>query len=164
MKMRDIKALVSLAAIIFLTFVISSYKQESQKTAVEVRDNLYGIPTYKNARLNARMSQMNGNPYVAVFMSNDSHETIVQFYKDRLKMDYKLLEYGKRAVVTMRVYQFPIEMGTLKNYLNKGVEIIPLNKRSQMVHSAKTKIKIILPRREVDAAIQKQKNPETTKK
>ena len=66
-------------------------------------------------------------------------------------MDYKVLKYGhkKRKPITLTVYQFEIEKGDLENYIGKGVEIIPLNSRSQEVYKARTKIKIILPRKEV---------------
>lgn len=66
-------------------------------------------------------------------------------------MDFKVLKYGnkKRNHTTLTIYQFEIEKGELENYISKGVEIIPLNSRSREVYKARTKIKIILPRREV---------------
>jgi hypothetical protein len=66
-------------------------------------------------------------------------------------MDFKVLNYGhkKRKHMTLTIYQFEIEKGELENYISKGVEIISLNSRSQRVYKARTKIKIILPRREV---------------
>ncbi|MCP5051690.1 MAG: hypothetical protein GY940_31275 [bacterium] len=163
MKKRHVRAFLSLAGIIFLTFIIHSYKKENEQE-IPFPKSLYGIPTYENSRLSSRMSSPTGNPYIAVFLSQDSHDRIVQFYKDQLKMDYKVLEYGQRSVVTMRVYQFEIEKGVLKNYINKGVEVIPLNSRSQMVHNARTKIKIVLPRKEVLEFNQKQKKGNTSGK
>jgi hypothetical protein len=114
-------------------------------------ENLYGIPTYQNSRLSIPMSSLNGDPYIAVFLSEDPFEKIVQYYKNKLKMDFKELKYGHKARnhMTMTVYQFEIEKGSLENYINKGVEIIPLKSRSRRVYKAQTKIKIILPRREV---------------
>ena len=66
-------------------------------------------------------------------------------------MDVKVLKYGhkKRKHMTLTIYQFEIEKGELENHISKGVEIIPFNSRSQKVYKARTKIKIILPRREV---------------
>ena len=77
------------------------------------------------------MSSLNGDPYIAVFLSGDPYEKILQFYKDKLKIDYKVLKYGhkKRNIMTLTLYQFELEKGILENYISKGVEIIPLNSR-----------------------------------
>jgi hypothetical protein len=154
--MRKWKALLSIFGIIFLTFVIYSYKRGSQQE-VKFPGMLYGIPTYSNSNFSKSMSSLNGNPYVAVFLTRDSHEQVIQFYKTKLKMDYKLLEYGARSIVTMRVFQFRLEDGVLPDSINKGVEVIPLNSRSQRIYDASCKIKIIIPRKDVLEAAQKQK-------
>ncbi len=146
--MRKRRAFLSLMGIIFLTFIIHSYKKENEEK-ISFPETLYGIPTYQNSRLSKSMSSLNGNPYIAVFLSPDPHEKIVRFYKEKLKMDPKLLEYGTRGIVTMRVYQFEIEQGALKDSINKGVEVLTLNSRSRRIHNARAKIKIILPRKEV---------------
>lgn len=150
MNARKVKALLSLFGIIGLTLIINSYMERNEKE-IAFPENLYGIPTYKDSRLSFPMSSMNGDPYIAVFLSGDPYEKVLQFYKDTLKMDFKVLKYGhkKRKHMVLTVYQFEIEKGELKNYISKGVEIIPLNSRSQRVYKARTKIKIVLPRREV---------------
>ena len=150
MKAREIKALVSLFGIIGLTLIINSYMEKNEQE-IAFPENLYGIPTYQDSRLSFPMSSLEGDPYIAVFLSGDPYEKVLQFYKDNLKMDYKVLKYGhkKRKHMTLTIYQFEIEKGELENYISKGVEIISLNSRSQRVYKARTKIKIILPRREV---------------
>jgi hypothetical protein len=150
MKTRRVKALLSLFGIIGLTLIINSYMERNEKE-IAFPENLYGIPTYQDSRLSFPMSSMNGDPYIAVFLSGDSYEKVLHFYKDKLKIDFKVLKYGhkKRKHMTLTIYQFEIEKGELENYISKGVEIIPLNSRSQKVYKARTKIKIILPRREV---------------
>lgn len=150
MKARKVKGLLSLFGIIGLTLIINSYMEKNEKE-IAFPGNLYGIPTYQDSRLSFPMSSPNGDPYVAVFLSRDPYEKVLQFYKDNLKMDFKVLKYGdkKRKHMTLTIYQFEIEKGELENYISKGVEIIPLNSRSQEVFKARTKIKIILPRREV---------------
>jgi len=150
MKARKVKALLSLFGIIGLTLIINSY-MERNETEIAFPGNLYGIPTYRDSRLSFPMSSMNGDPYIAVFLSGDPYEKVLQFYKDKLKMDFKVLKYGhkKRKHMTLTIYQFEIEKGELENYISKGVEIFSLNSRSQRVYKARTKIKIILPRREV---------------
>lgn len=142
--------MLSLFGIIGLTLIINSYMERNEKE-IAFPVNLYGIPTYKDSRLSFPMSSMNGDPYIAVFLSGDPYEKVLQFYKDKLKIDFKVLKYGhkKRNHMVLTIYQFEIEKGELKNYISKGVEIIPLNSRSQRVYKARTKIKIILPRREV---------------
>jgi hypothetical protein len=150
MKAREIKALVSLFGIIGLTLIINSYMEKNEKE-IAFPENLYGIPTYRESRLSFPMSSMDGDPYIAVFLSGDPYEKVLQFYKDKLKMDVKVLKYGhkKREHMTLTIYQFEIEKGELENYISKGVEIIPLNSRSRKVYKARTKIKIILPGKEV---------------
>lgn len=150
MKARKVKALFSLFGIIGLTLIINSYMERNEKE-IAFPENLYGIPTYQNSRLSVPMSSLNGDPYTAVFLSGDPYEKILQFYKEKLKKDFKVLKYGhkKRKHMTMTIYQFELEKGILENYITKGVEIISLNSRSQRIYKAKTKIKIILPRREV---------------
>jgi len=150
MKTRKVKGFLSLFGIIGLTLIINSYRERNEKE-IAFPGDLYGIPTYRDSRLSFPMSSLDGDPYIAVFLSGDPYEKVLRFYKDHLKMDYKVLKYGhkKRKPITLTVYQFEIEKGDLENYIGKGVEIIPLNSRSQEVYKARTKIKIILPRKEV---------------
>lgn len=150
MKTRKIKALLSLFGIIGFTLIINSYMGKNEQE-IAFPENLYGIPTYQDSRLSFPMSSMDGDPYIAVFLSGAPYEKVLQFYKDKLKMDVKVLKYGhkKRKHMTLTIYQFEIEKGELENYISKGVEVIPLNSRSQKVYKARTKIKIILPRKEV---------------
>lgn len=150
MKTRKVKGLLSLFGIIGLTVIINSYMDRNEKE-IAFPENLYGIPTYQESRLSFPMSSLNGDPYIAVFLSGDPYEKVLQFYKNKLKMEFKVLKYGhkKRGHMILTIYQFEIEKGDLKNYISKGVEIISLNSRSQRVYKARTKIKIILPRREV---------------
>lgn len=150
MNSRRLKGLLSLVGIIGLTIFINSYMDRNEKE-IAFPENLHGIPTYQNSRLSFPMSSLDGDPYIAVFLSEDSFEKVLQFYKDNLKMEFKVLKYGhkKRKHMTLNIYQFEIEKGVLKDYISKGVEIIPLNSRSRKVYKARTKIKIILPRKEV---------------
>ncbi len=110
---------------------------------------LYGIPTYENSKIDFSMSSLNSDPYIAVFLTGDNYEKVLHFYKTRLKVPVKVLQYGKGSLKTKTIYQFQILEGVLKDYPAKGVEIHPLNSRSQRVYKARTKIKIILPRQEV---------------
>lgn len=155
--MRKWRGLFSLLGIIFLTIVINTYRADSQKE-VKFPPELYGIPTYENSRLSNSMSSFNGNPYIAVFLAFDDHDTVVRYYKEKLKIDYKLLEYGNRGIVTTRIYQFRLADGELPDSISKGVEVMTLNGRSQRVLNAKSKIKIYIPRKEVLEAQQKQQN------
>jgi hypothetical protein len=150
MKPRKLKALLSLFGIIGLTIFINSYMEKNEKE-IDFPDTLYGIPTYPDARVSYPMSSLNGDPYTAVFLSEDPYEKILQFYKDKLKIDYKQLNFGRktRSHMVLTVYQFQLEAGVLEKSIDKGVEIIPLNHRSQRVYKAKTKIKIMIPRQEV---------------
>jgi len=161
--MRKRRALFSLLGIILLTYIIHSYKLENGNEDAFPKI-LFGIPTYPDSTLNTRMSSLTGNPYVAVFLSNDPHEKIVAYYKEKLKRDPKLLELGREPIVTMRIYQFQMEASPLPKSIGKGVEVIGLNSRSQQVHNAKTKIKIILPRLEVNAAIKKREREKALRK
>jgi hypothetical protein len=149
-KSRKRKALLSLFGIIGLTLIINSY-METNEREILFPENLYGVPTYPKARVNYSMSSLNGSPYICVFLSGDPYENVLQFYKDKLKMNYKVLHFGRktRPHMTMTVYQFEMEKGVLEKSINKGIEIIPLNHWSQRVYKAKTKIKIILPRQKV---------------
>jgi len=146
--MRRRKALISLFGVIFLTLIINTYQKETENTS-DFPEILCDIPTYRNARLAAYMSSFNADPYIAVFLSDDHWENVLRFYRDRLKMDYKVLTYGRGKKVNMTVYQFEIEKGVLKDYIAKGVEIIPLNAGSQRIYQAQTKIKIIIPQKEI---------------
>jgi hypothetical protein len=116
-----------------------------------------GIPTYPDSRFNAAMSSLNSDPFMAVFFTRDSYEQVLNFYRDKLKIDHKVLKYGRGSKVMRTVYQFEIKKGVLKDYISKGVEIMPLTARSQRVLKAKTKIKIIIPKKEVVEASKKPK-------
>lgn len=146
--MRKRKAFISIFGIVFLSLIIHSYMGEKDEEKAFPK-MLYGIPTYDNSRINYEMSSLNSDPYIAVFMTGDSFEKVLQFYKDRLNKPVKVLEYGRGSHKTKTIYQFQLLPGVLPNYPAKGVEIHPLNSRSQRVYRAKTKIKIILPRKEV---------------
>lgn len=145
---RQFKAILSLAGVIIFTLAIHSYIQKNQ-VGIDYPDDLYGIPTYPGSRLSYPMSALNTNPYTAVFLTNDSYQLVLDFYKNKLEVPHKELKYGKGSVVVMTVYQFEMKKGILTNQIDKGVEIIPLNSFNQRVYKAKTKIKIFLPLQEV---------------
>jgi hypothetical protein len=123
--------------------------KESEKE-ISFPEFMCGIPTYRDARISSSMSSLNGDPFIAVFLTRDSYEQVLHFYREKLNMDYKVLTYGRGKKVTKTIYQFEIKKGVLKDYIGKGVEITPLNTRSQRVYKAKTKIRIIIPRKEVE--------------
>lgn len=152
--MRKRKAFIAMFGIVFLSFIIHSYMGEKDEEKAFPK-MLYGIPTYENSRINSEMSSLNSDPFVAVFLTGDSYETVLQFYKEKLNKPVKVLEYGRGSHKTKTIYQFQLLPGVLPNYPAKGVEIYPLNSRSQQVYKAKTKIKIILPRKEVQEANKK---------
>ncbi|MCP4148221.1 MAG: hypothetical protein GY757_10775 [bacterium] len=156
--MRKQKVFLVMFAIIFCTLIIHTHRKDIQKED-EFSDILYGIPTYENSRFSRSMSSLNSNPFIAVFLTNDSHEKIVAFYKKNLKVDfeYNEIEYRARSVHAMTVYQFKIQEGVLVNQISKGVEIIPYNSFNRRVFKAKTKIKILLPLEEVEAFRKKDK-------
>ncbi len=104
--------------------------------------------------------------FIYVFLSKDRYEKIVDFYKEALRGSYTL----KKIVYTkmMTIYQFrsikedlklevekKLKMTNLKykdikileDYITKGIEIIPLNHLWEKALKAKTKIKIIIPRK-----------------
>ncbi|MCP5104047.1 MAG: hypothetical protein GY950_11745 [bacterium] len=142
------KAILSILGLILFTWVIHSYIRENQRD-IDYPEILYGIPTYPGSRISYPMSMMTADPYTAVFLSNDPYEKVIEFYKDKLAMDYKELKYGKGSAVVMTIYQFEMKKGILKNQINKGVEIIPFNHFNRRVYKAATKIKIIIPQDEV---------------
>jgi hypothetical protein len=145
-----------LAGIIILTFIINSHMNESEKE-IPFPKIMCGIPTYQDAWISSSMSSLNSDPFIAVFFTRDSYKQVLHFYQDRLNMDYKVLKYGKGKKVTKTIYQFEIKKGVLKDYISKGVEITPLNTRSQRIYKAKTKIRIIIPKIELKAASTKKK-------
>jgi hypothetical protein len=126
---------------------------------IEFPEVLYGIPTYQNSRLSYPMSGFTADPYTAVFLTNDSHENVVAFYKEKLNMDPQEIKYGRGRLVAMTIYQFKLEDGILTNQINKGVEVIPFNSFSRKVYKARTKIKIIIPQSEI-RAIKEEKEEE----
>ena len=77
MKARKVKALLSLFGIIGLTLIINSY-MERNETEIAFPGNLYGIPTYRDSRLSSPMSSMNGDPYIAVFLSGDPPVALIK--------------------------------------------------------------------------------------
>lgn len=160
---RKQKAVLALGGVILFTLVIHSYIRENQRE-IEFPEILYGIPTYQNSRLSYPMSSLNANPYTAVFLTNDSYEKVIEFYKEKLNMDYKELKYGRGSTVVMTIYQFELEKGILTNQINKGVEIIPLNSFNQRVYKAKTKIKIMIPQEEIQAQTEGREEKEEEKK
>jgi hypothetical protein len=153
---RKRRAFFTIAGIKVLTFIVYSYKSGLDKEP-RAPKMVFGIPAYQDARFSSTMSSLNGNPYIAVFLSADSYEVVLRFYKDYFQKEPKVIEYGQRSIVAMRIFQFELEKGPLPDSIDKGVEIIPLNSRSQRIHKARTKIKIIIPRKEVVAEQLKQK-------
>jgi hypothetical protein len=148
---RKRKVFMSLLGVIFCTFIIHSYFKDTNKEEIEFPEVLYDIPTYNNSRLSVTMSSsLKSNPYTVVFLTDDPYKKVLKFYKEKLGMDFKELKYGGR-MHTMTIYQFELEKGILTNQINKGVEIIPFNPRNRRVYKAKTKIKIIIPLREIEA-------------
>ncbi len=158
--MRILRIVFAVLGLVIVSYIIQSYRVDHKKK-VDSPQFVYGLPTYPGSQFNQQMSALTGDPYVAVFFSDDSYEKVIKFYKEKLKRDYKVLKYGRKSHVVMEIYQFQIEEGVLKDYIAKGVEVIPLNSRNQSTYNAKTKIKIILPRQEILETQQKQ-NTKTT--
>jgi len=161
----------SLFMIILLSFIINSYYKKGKKT-IKFKQNNSKIknqnilPVYKNAILSLPMSQT-GDPFIYVFLSKDNYKDIVDFYKKELQNKYllKKIVYSKM----MTIYQFrpakdkkklkaeeklkrkrttgAKEIKILEDYITMGVEIIPLNHLWEKVLDAKTKIKIIIPKK-----------------
>lgn len=146
-----VKGLLSLFGIIACTIIINSYMQQNEKE-IDYPNLLYGMPTYPEAKISYPMSSVNGNPYIAVFLSGDSYEKVLEFYREKLKIKYRTIKLGSRGHVVKTFYQFVMQEGLLANgkSVGKGVEVHPLNARSELVYKAKTKIKIILPKKEVE--------------
>lgn len=156
---RKRKIILAFGGVIVLTLFIHSYIRQTQKE-IEFPEILYGIPTYQNSRLSFPMSSLNSDPYTAVFLTEDSYEKVLAFYEEKLGMGYKKLNYGRGSTVVGIVYQFKLEDGILTNQISKGVEIIPFNHFNQKVYKASTKIKIMIPQKEIEALMEKSKSAE----
>ncbi len=123
------------------------------------------FPLYKDAKLSLSMSQT-GDPFIYVFLSNDKYTKIVDFYKEALKGKYILKKINYKNMMTIYQFRSIKDEQKLKNeekltrnklkgknikilddYITKGVEIIPLNHLWERAVMAKTKIKIIIPRK-----------------
>lgn len=153
---RKRKAFLAMMGICFCALITHSYMQKS-KDNVDLPAELYGIPVYQNARISVPMtSSPETDPYVAVFLSDDSYEKVVAFYEERMEMKAVALKYGKGRLTAMIIYQFKIEEGVLTNQINKGVEIVPFNSWNRRVYKAKTKIKIMVPQTDIQAAEEEQ--------
>lgn len=144
-----------------LTLFIHSYIRQTQKE-IEFPEILYGIPTYQNSRLSYPMSSLTGDPYTAVFLTDDPYETVLAFYEKKLGMGYKKLNYGRGSTIVGAVYQFKMEEGILTNQISKGVEIIPFNHFNRKVYKASTKIKIMIPQKEIEALMEKSRKAESS--
>lgn len=151
---RKHKGLLALAGVILFTLVVHSYIRQNQKE-IEFPEILYGIPTYQNSRLSYPMSSLTADPYTAVFLTDDPYEKVLAFYKEKLGMDYKEINYGRGSTVVMTLYQFKLEDGILTNQISKGVEIIPFNRFNRRVYKASTKIKIMVPQAEIKELTEK---------
>lgn len=153
--MRIIKIILTLAAFVCVSYFISTF-QGREKKNIPTPEVVYGFPTYPGSQFNKLMSGLEGDPFLAVFLSQDPYDKVVQFYKEKLKRAYKLLKYGRNEA--MEVYQFAAQPGeVIETFITRGVEVIPLNSRYQSIYHAKTKIKIIIPRKEVLASRNKEK-------
>ena len=109
--------------IIGLTLIINSYMEKNAREIV-FPGYPYGIPTDPKARVSYPLSSLNGAPDIAVFLSAAPYKNVLQFYKDKLKMDYKMLNFGptSRSHFTITVYQFEMEKGVLETSINmKGL-------------------------------------------
>jgi hypothetical protein len=157
--------------IILLSFIINTYYKKSKKKInfISNKNQIKKqeiLPVYKDAVLSLPMSQT-GDPFIYVFLSKDNYKSIVDYYKMELGDSYvlKKIVYSKM----MTIYQFrPVtdkkkleieekikreklsgakKIKLLEDYISMGVEIIPLNHLWEKVLEAKTKIKIIIPRK-----------------
>lgn len=153
---RKHKGLLALAGIILFTLVVHSYIRQNREE-IQFPELLYGIPTYQNARLSVPMSSLTSDPYTAVFLTEDPYEKVLAFYEKKLDVDYKEIKYGRGSTVVMTIYQFKMEDGILTNQISKGVEIIPFNHFNRRVYKASTKIKIIIPQKEIKELTEKSK-------
>jgi hypothetical protein len=139
---------------IILTLFINTFVQ-NKKTEVKFPKILYNIPTYENSRISAHLTSK-GDPYIFVFLSNDKLDKIIKFYENKLKKRTKKITYRNNWLT---IYQINLEkMGEnigLKNFISRGVEIIPLNSMHRKVYGARVKIKIIIPAWEIKTKSQK---------
>jgi len=147
MTRRKVKAIFSIFGVVLLSLIISSAIKKSN-TDIKFPEFLFGVPTYPNAKFNRQMSQT-GDPYIYVFLTKDDYKKVLDFYKKKMEVDYKVLKYGRGKITNLIIYQFELKKGLIKNYLYKGVEIIPLNSFYYKVYKAWTKIKIYIPREEI---------------
>jgi len=158
---------MSAFALIMVTIVIHSYINQIKKV-VPFPKIFYGIPTYERSRLDVSMtSSPNIDPYMVVFITEDSYEKVLDFYKKQLKMNYRTVVYrgvkNTNRGLSMTVYQFVIKESSLKNYLLKGVEVMPFNRWSGRLNRGQTKIRIIIPQEEIKkAAAEAQQKKEST--
>jgi hypothetical protein len=147
--MRKSRAYISGISIIILSFFIHYYVNESQLD-IDFPAILYGIPTYKNSKLNRTMSST-GDPYIFVFLTKDNSDQVLKYYQKELNIEHQVLKYGRGAIVNLVIYQFTLLKGEILNFPYKGVEIIPLNSFYQRIYGFQTKIKIYIPREEISA-------------
>ena len=168
---RDLKVIFTLFAFIILLFIINSFYKKGQKDIKINQSNIKTLkdqdifPIYKDSKLSLPMSQT-GDPFIYVFLSKDKFEDVIDFYEEALKEKYSLKKISYKSMMT--VYQFRSieedlklkkeeklkkdrlkgkDIKVLDDYITKGIEIIPLNHLWARVLEAKTKIKIIIPRK-----------------
>ncbi len=171
-SVRKLKIIFTIFLFIILSFIINSYFRKGQKDIIIEQGSIQTLkkqdifPIYKNSKLSLSMSHT-GDPFIYVFLSKDESEKIIDFYKEALKGSYTLKKIVYKNKI-MTIYQFRSieedqklkieaklkldklngkDIKILDYYIIKGVEIVPLNRLWEKALQAKTKIKIIIPRK-----------------
>ncbi len=170
-SIRKLKVIFTIFIFIILSFIINSYFKKGQKDIQINQSNIKTMktqdifPIYQGSKLSLSMSQT-GDPFIYVFLTKDKYKKVVDFYREALAGKYKLKIINYKRMMT--IYQFRSITDDLKikaeeklkrdkfkdrdfkildDYITKGVEIIPLNHLWERAVQAKTKIKIIIPRK-----------------
>lgn len=137
---------ISLSIMMLAISSYSFWKKSAQSP--QAPEILYGIPVYPQSTLNLPLSS-NGDPHIFVFLSDDSLENVLRFYNEAFKAEPRVLSYGKGA---MTIYQYLVLSSDLTNYPLKGVEVMPYNAFYRRVMNKKVKIKIYVPKAEVEGS------------
>ena len=154
---RRRKVFVALAGLLASTIIIVAVRRGGRP----VEGSVNGVPIYPGAEFNRQMTHT-AEPWMLVFLTGDDVDRVLAFYTRGLGAKPKRLEYGKGQ---MLVWQYNLEGeadarerertggSLLRNSVFRGVEIIPLNSIYRRAYGKNTKIKIILPRRDVPADV-----------
>ena len=154
---RRRKAFLALGGLVLCTLVMVAVRRGSRP----VEGSVNGVPIYPGADFSRQMTHT-ADPWMLVFLTRDGADKVVRFYSERLNVKPRRLEYGRGQ---MTLWQYNLETGAdaeervrmggelLRNSVYRGVEILPFNSIYRRAYGRSTKIKIILPRRDVPADV-----------